>query len=154
MRLKDMLLILLSVVASACVSLWVSFHWPRSAGDYLQVKGIELVDDHHKVRGRIGMVPIGRHEVPRLELLDEEGQTSVQLALNSYGEATLCFNAPGTECKVHIGYISGSDVLDSEGEIRDAQNTLGAWGIDVMGPGFQRNGVGFANTGQRFVPTR
>ena len=153
MSLKDMTTVVLSVAASACVSLWLGYHWRLPVGDYLQVKGIEMIDDHHRVRARIGMAQVGALEVPELALLDERGRPSVLLDLNPRGEGTLFFSSANTEGKVGVGYLSGSDVATSEtGEVTDERNVLGAWGVRVLGPDLQTISLGFGNAGQRFAP--
>jgi hypothetical protein len=154
MSIRDVVMVALSVVVATCASLWASFRWRPSAVEHLRVRSIEIVDERGRLRGRIGMAQVGGRQLPQLVLLDEKGKDSVFLTLNARGEGTLFFSSADREGKVGVGYLSGSDVTSSAGELTDERNTLGAWGVRVLGPDFQTISLGFGDAGQRFAPTQ
>jgi hypothetical protein len=156
MNLKSIAAVSLAVSLSAgvsiCASVWLSLHWRQPAGDYLRAKRIEILDDQRRVRGVIGTTRIDGREMPQVVFLDEKGRTSVLLRINERGEGTLYFSSKNTEGKVAIGYVSGSDVANSGGsEVTDEENSVGAWGVHVLGPDLKSLSLAYGNTGQRFV---
>jgi len=153
MSLSGLSTLLLTVLVSVCTSLWLGGAWKRASGGRLRVTGIEIVDDHRRVRGVIDMTKIGGRDVPQIVLRDEKGELSVMLTLNEKGEGTHYFNSRDKEGNVAIGYLSGSDVATPSGAgVSDEKDSTGAGGVGVRGPGLQTTGVGFINDGKAFGP--
>jgi hypothetical protein len=152
MNSRNVFTVILSVLLSVAASLWITHHrtqeaLPAPEIGVLQAKGIQLIDDQHKVRGIIGFSQISGHQQPQILLRGEDGQTSILLTLDERGEGTLYFNSKDKEGKVGLGYLWGSDTT-SVGE----EDFLGAWGLRVLGQNGQTTGVGIGNNGRLIAP--
>jgi hypothetical protein len=80
---------------------------------------------------------------------DEKGNIASLLTLDETGNGTLYFNGNGTEGKVAVGYLWGSDTK-SLGENVDP---LGAWGVRILGSEGLQTAIGISNSGKVILPS-
>jgi hypothetical protein len=129
MWIRSAVTVVLSVVLSVAATLVVDRPIKRAASDTIRAKKIELIDNEGKVRGafKLGVWAEGRAE-PMIVFIDDHGNESVNLQLNTRGEGTLYFNShKSTNFRdgiVRVGYLQ----FDDSGATEDP---LGAWGIVV-----------------------
>jgi hypothetical protein len=149
MIVKNIFVVLLSVLLSVSASLWLTSSRKKEFAKVVQTGTIELVDDQHRVRGTIGLVKTDGQEVPQILLRDGHGNIAVLLSINERGEGTLYFNSKDKEGKVGLGYLWGSDTPPASGE-----DPLGAWGLRVLGRDGRAVGFGIGTTDIPFGPAR
>lgn len=146
--MKALLTVAVAVALSVMCSLWVTSSRKVDAqSDTVQTKRVEIRDSSNKVRVEIGMANQSGRDVPQMTFRDEKGNIASLLTLDQAGNGTLYFNGKGTEGKVAVGYLWGSDAK-SPGQL----DPLGAWGIRVLGREGLQTIIGISNSGKVIAP--
>jgi hypothetical protein len=146
--MKALFTVAAAVALSVICSVWATSSRKVDAqSDTVQAKRVEIVDSNNRVRVEIGIANQSGRDVPEMTFRDEKGNVASLLTLDDTGNGTLYFSGNGTEGKVSVGYLWGSD-SKSPGQ----EDPLGAWGIRVRGrDGFQ-NSMGISNSGKVIAP--
>ena len=146
--MKALVTVVAAVALSVIFSLWATSSRKIDAQrDTVQAKRVEIVDSYNRVRVEIGIANQSGRDVPQMTFRDEKGNVASLLTLDDTGNGTLFFSGNGTEGKVAVGYLWGSDAK-SPGQ----DDPLGAWGVRVLGrEGFQST-VGISNSGKVIAP--
>lgn len=146
--MKAILTVAAAVALSVMCSVWAtSSRKVDGQSDTVQAKRIEIRDSSNRVRVDIGIAKESGRDVPEMTFRDEKGNIASLLTLNEAGNGTLYFSGNGTEGRVAVGYLWGSDVKSLRQE-----DPFGAWGIRVLGrDGFQ-NSMGISNSGKVIAP--
>lgn len=146
--MKALLTVAAAVALSVICSVWATSSRKVDAqSDTVQAKRVEIRDSSNRVRVENGIANQSGRDVPEMTFRDEKGNVASLLTLDETGNGTLYFSGNGTEGKVAVGYLWGSDVR-SPGK----EDPFGAWGIRVLGrDGFQ-NSMGISNSGKAIVP--
>jgi len=146
--MKALLTVAAAVALSVICSVWATSSRKVDAqSDTVQAKRIEIVDSNNRVRVEIGIAHQSGRDVPQMTFRDEKGNIASLLTLDATGNGTLYFSGNGTEGKVAVGYLWGSDAK-SPGQ----DDPLGAWGVRVLGrEGFQTV-MGISNSGKAIAP--
>lgn len=146
--MKALLTVAAAVALSVICSVWATSSRKVDAqSDTVQAKRVEIRDSSNRVRVEIGIANQSGRDVPQMTFRDEKGNIASLLTLDETGNGTLYFSGNGTEGKVAVGYLWGSDAK-SPGQ----EDPLGSWGIRVLGrDGFQ-NSMGISNSGKVIAP--
>ena len=112
---------------------------------------IQIVDSKGKTRAFLGTINIGGQSVPQLIFSNENGQPVIALRIDERGNGSLFFNSNNKEGRVSVGYLRGSDVVTPSGaQITDAEDSTGAWGMQVLGPDHRSTSLGMFSNGHSF----
>lgn len=113
----------------------------------MQAKHVEIMDSENRVRVEIGVANQSGRDVSQMIFRDERGNIASLLTLNTLGNGTLYFSGNGTEGKVAVGYLWGSDSKPT-GE----DDPLGAWGIRILGRDGLQTAIGVSESGAVIAP--
>ena len=87
-----------------------------------------------------------------MAFLNANGIASVELDVDERGYATLGFSSNRwIEGAVILGHFEAEDAVRDLKQ--DPTDVSGAWGLKVLGQGFDSTGIGFVNSGQSFAPS-
>lgn len=146
--MKALLTVAAAVALSVICSVWATSSRKVDAqSDTVQTKRVEIRDSSNRVRVEIGVANESGHDVPEMTFRDEKGNIASLLTLDDTGNGTLYFSGNGTEGKVAVGYLWGSDVKSPGRE-----DPFGAWGIRVLGRDGFPNSMGISNSGKVVAP--
>ncbi len=136
MKIRDFLLVAISVVLSSIACMVCIKFFGYSESKPLRVPKVEIVDKSGAVRLIIGIQDsVNGTDQPELVMKDKGGREVMGLLLTPSGKGKMVFSTDNTEAKVALGFLSGSDVA---GQTEEG----GSWGMRIRGENGETRTVG------------